>query len=393
MDISKDKRLVFFIGTLGNGGAERVISILTRHLADIGVPVEIVLYYDSEPFYDIHPDVRITYAERETHSKNLIKNTLWLRRYLKRNADLVISFLAQFNMLALVAMFATKVPVIVADRNDPRHMPKQGPLRIARNLLYHLADTIVVQTRYNKDYFSPSLQKKCKIISNPVDLREKAGLALRTPKKRRIVSVARLMKQKNQLMLIDAFAQIKKECPDYTLTIYGEGPFRSVLEARIEELGLGDSVLLPGRVQNVFDYIADAELFVLSSDFEGMPNALIEAMCLGLPVISTKVSGATDLIEAGENGLLTEVGDAPKLADAMRRMLVDGELRQRCARNAPELNQQLCLETITSQWFECLKMQRNSHENKSMVGYLGLERRRRGNPGKRICTTGGPPAV
>lgn len=351
----KDNRIVFFIGTLGNGGAERVVSILTRHFVTSEIQVEIVLYYDAEPFYRIHPDIKITYVERETGSKNILKNVLWLRRYFIENADLVISFLAQFNMIALTALFATGIPVIVADRNDPRHMPKQAPVRIARNLLYHLADVVVVQTQHNKDYFSPSLQKKCTIIYNPVDLQDKKGMALRTEKKKRIVSAARLMKQKNQLMLIDSFAQIQKEFPDYTLTIYGEGPFRQELEKRILEQGLSESVFLPGKVQNVFECIADADLFVLSSNFEGMPNALIEAMCLGLPVISTKVSGATDLIQDGINGLLVDVGDAEQLSDCMRRMLADSKLRQKYAQNAIALNEYLHTETIIGQWLRCLK--------------------------------------
>lgn len=355
MGIRKERKIVFFIGTLGNGGAERVVSILTRQYVNMGIPVEIVLYYDEEPFYDIHPDVPITYIERETKSKNLLKNILWLRRHVIQNAGVVVSFLAQFNMIALVASFATGIPVVVADRNDPRHMPKQAPVRIARNWLYHLADTVVVQTQHNKDYFSKRLQKKCKIIYNPVDLRERKGLALRTEKKRRIVSAARLMKQKNQLMLIEAFGQIKEDFPDYTLTIYGEGPFRVELENRIRELGLEDSIALPGKVQNVFECIADAEVFVLSSNFEGMPNALIEAMCLGLPVISTKVSGATDLIEHGKNGLLTDVADTKQLADAMRQMLENFELRQSCAENALEINERLQVDSIIRQWQDCFK--------------------------------------
>lgn len=355
MEITTGKRVVFFIGTLGNGGAERVTSILTRHLAETGIPTQIVLYYDSEPFYRIHPDVKVTYVERQTGSKNLLKNILWLRRYCKEQADLVISFLAQFNMVALAALFGTGIPVVVADRNDPRHMPMQAPVRWARNLLYHLAHTVIVQTQHNKSYFSGSLQKKCRIIHNPVDLGEDKGLALRTPKKPRIVSAARLMKQKNQLMLLEAFAQVKKNYPDYTLTIYGDGPFRETLEQRIKELGLENSVELPGKVQDIFRCIADGELFVLSSDFEGMPNALIEAMCLGLPVISTRVSGATDLIEDGKNGLLTDVGNTQQLADAMERMLADPVLRQACAREAIKQNELLHTDKIISQWLECIQ--------------------------------------
>ncbi len=356
MEISPQKSILFFTAALGNGGAERVISILTHHLAEMKIPVEIVLYYDLEPFYEIHPTIKITYIEKETRSKNLLKNILWMRSYFKKKATLVISFLAQFNIVALVAMFATGIPVIVADRNDPRHMPKQSYLRLVRNVLYYLAKTVVVQTQQNKAYFSKALQEKCRIIYNPVDLRDLQGAALRTDKKHRIVSVARLMKQKNQLMLIDSFAQIKKEYPDYSLTIYGEGPFRGVLEQRIEELGLCESVFLPGRVQNVFDCIQDAELFVLSSNFEGMPNALIEAMCLGLPVISTRVSGATDLIENGKNGLLTDVGDTAQLTECMKKMLSDSKLRYDCAKRAVEINELLRVDNIIQRWINCFEM-------------------------------------
>lgn len=348
-------RIVFFAATLGNGGAERVISILTKHLAHKRQNVEIVLYYDSVPFYNIDPEVKITFVERETQSRNILRNLAWLRRYFVENAGIVISFLAAFNMIALMALFATGIPVVVADRNDPRHVPLQAPLRVARNLLYHLADVVVVQTQHNKDYFSNALQKKCRIIYNPVDLGENRELALRSEKKHRIVSVARLMKQKNQLMLIEAFSQIRKEFPDYTLTIYGEGPFRDVLESRIDELGLHEYVTLPGKVQNVFECIADAELFALTSDFEGMPNALIEAMCLGLPVISTKVSGATDLIQDGENGLLTDVGNTEQLTEAMRRMLADPEMRQNCAMESCKLNDMLEVEKIIGQWENCIE--------------------------------------
>lgn len=349
-------KVTFFIGTLGNGGAERVISILANHLSKMGMSVEIVLYYDSEPFYTINPDVKIVYVERETGSKNILKNTLWIRRYFKNNADIVVSFLAQFNMLAITALFATRIPIVVADRNDPRHMPKQKILRIARNILYHFADTIVVQTEYNKAYFSSAVQKKCRIIYNPVDLQDKKGLALRTEKKRKIVSVARLMQQKNQLMLINAFAHIREEYPDYTLTIYGEGPFRAELERRIAELGIENSVLLPGRKQDVFDLIADADLFVLSSDFEGMPNVLIEAMCLGLPVISTRVSGATDLIQHGKNGLLSDVGNTEQLIIAMRKMLSDEKLRISCANRALDINDRLEINNIIDQWLGCFTL-------------------------------------
>lgn len=344
-----DKKYVFFIGTLRQGGGERVISILSKKMQEDGLPVEILIYHDEDPFYVLHPEVKLVRVQAQTGSRNVLKNMLWMRRYFKDHADVVISFLAPFNMLALVATAFLKVPVIVADRNDPRFVPSCSLLRLARDFLYRFADGVVLQTQHNQQYFCKSIQKKSTVIYNPVDLGKKAGQALRTEKKPRIVSVGRLMPQKNQTMLLDAFARLHQQFPEYTLTIYGEGPARQALEAQIAKLELTGAVELPGSVKDVHDRIMDAQLFVLPSDYEGMPNALIEAMCLGLPVISTKVSGATDLID-GTNGMLTEVGDVGELYDAMQKMLSDENLRRSCGEKAVELNTKLQAEKILAQW-------------------------------------------
>lgn len=344
------KKIVFFIGTLTNGGAERVISILSRELSKRGFSIQILLLFDREIFYEIDPAVRITVVEKESGSKNLLKNLLWVRRYFKSNADIVISFLAQFNMFALVAHMGLKSKIIVADRNDPRHIPRNYYLRKMRNWLYRFADGVVVQTSHNMEYFSKTVQKKGIIIGNPIDLGELAGMALKTEKKKEVVSVGRLMPQKNQAMLLKAFAALKDEFPEHVLTIYGEGPERINLESKAEELGIRERLFLPGSVKDIHTRILSSELFVLSSNYEGMPNALIEAMCLGLPVISTEVSGASDFIQEGENGFLTKVGNCNEMLDAMRRMLLNSELRGLCSKNAVQLNDILQTEKIILQW-------------------------------------------
>lgn len=345
-----NKRCVFFIGTLNQGGAERVISILTKHMADAKEQVKIILYYDEDPFYAIHPDVEIVRLERETGTKGLLKNFFRLRKYIKENADVLISFLAPFNIIAILASLGLRKRVIVADRNDPRHVPSNKLVRLARNFLYRFANGVVVQNTDNKNYFSKTVQKKSSVIFNPVDLGEKRGQALRTEKKKRVVSVGRLIKQKNQEMLLDAFAEIHGDFPEHILTIYGEGDYRATLENKIKEFGLEGFVELPGSRKDVFDLISDAELFVLSSNYEGMPNALIEAMCLGLPVISTAVSGTSDLIEDGLNGRVTEVGNKQQLVEAMREMLSSEDMCKRCAENAVLINDKLEIKGVMSEW-------------------------------------------
>lgn len=347
---SKDKRIVFFVGTLMEGGAERVISILSRKMHEQGFDVQILLYYDREIFYEIESAVKITVVQKESGSSNILKNLLWTRRFFKVNADVIISFLAPFNILALAAHMGLRSAMIVADRNDPRFVPANPVIRKLRDLLYRSSDGVVLQTTHNRDYFSKAVRRKSVIISNPIDLGEKAGMGLTTKKKQEVVSVGRLMPQKNQAMLLRAFANISADLPEYCLTIYGEGPERESLERLAGELGIKERVNLPGNVKDVYDRIACSELFVLSSNYEGMPNALIEAMCIGLPCISTDVSGAADLIVSGESGGIVEVGDTEALSHQMRHLLRDREQQHRYARNAVKLNSKLEVDKIVKEW-------------------------------------------
>ena len=349
------KKHLFFIGTLTNGGAERVVSILSGKMAEQGMNVEILTYYDFPIFYQVHPKVRITCVEKETGTKAKVKNFLWVRKYFKENADVLISFLAPFNIFALICNWGTGTPIIVADRNDPTKIPSNMLIRKVRDYLYRFADGVVVQTKKNQNYFSKQVQKKSEVIYNPINLGERTGSASITLKEKKIVSVGRLMPQKNQKMLFQAFKTVLEKYPEYQLVIYGEGPMRGMLENYAKELGIEANISLPGSVSDVHDRIKDAEVFVLSSEYEGMPNALIEAMCLGLPVISTKVSGATDLIIDHENGLLTELDNQKELENAMLELIGNPTLAEKLAKNAIELNNSLELNKIMNQWIYFIK--------------------------------------
>ena len=348
------KKTMFFVSSLDDGGAQRVISILASRMVQKGMDVEIVTYLDAPVLYPIHSEVKITCVQKETEKKSLMSNLLWLRSYFKENAEIVLSFLAPFNMIALVATMGLRVPIVVADRNDPAKVPGNKVIRIARDILYVFADQVVVQTEANKAYFKV-LSKKTTVIYNPVDLKEYTGLALKSEKDKIIVSAGRLMPQKNQKMLIDAFSAIMKKFPEYQLVIYGEGSYREELESYVKALKLEERIFMPGSVTDLYDKMKSAELFVLSSDYEGMPNALIEAMCMGLPVISTKVSGATDLINHGKNGLLTEVGDKKEMENAMEQMLSDENLREQMAIEAVQLAEMLRTDEILKQWQEIIR--------------------------------------
>ena len=349
------KRHIFFIGTLCNGGAERVVSILAGHMAKQGMDVEILTYYDREVSYELDSRVKHTVVENLTGTGNKLKNLFAIRKYFKENAKVVISFLAPFNIMAIAANMGNGVPMIVADRNDPTKVPSNAAVRKVRDVLYRFATGVVVQTQKNKAYFCQAVQKKSKVIYNPIDLKDYAAIALHTEKEKKIVTAGRLMPQKNQKMMIRSFASVHEKHPDYQLVIYGEGPSRDELEALVKELGLVKCVLLPGNISDIHEHIKNAEIFVLSSDYEGMPNALIEAMCLGLPSISTKVSGATDLIKDHENGLLTELNNQEQLEKAMLELIENKELADKLAKNAAKLNEELEVSKIMQQWIDFIK--------------------------------------
>ena len=163
--------------------------------------------------------------------------------------------------------------------------------------------------------------------------------------------------QKNQKLLINAFSELAKKIPDYTLVIYGEGSLRKELEKFIESKGLKDRIFLPGAKNNIQEYIKDASLFVLSSDYEGIPNALIEAMAIGLPCVSTDCSpgGARELITNGENGVIVECRNSNELATAMARLLTDRESAKKMGTNAKKIYTRVDKNLVCNRWLDLIR--------------------------------------
>lgn len=219
-------------------------------------------------------------------------------------------------------------------------------------MTYHLSDGFVFQTKEAKMYFSKSIQKRSAVIPNPVFVDEKYIKKNYSGKINYIVSVGRLEKQKNYKMLIDAFAEIVSDIDNCRLTIYGEGSIRGELERYINEKGLIDKVLLPGRINNIHEKLMESDLFVLSSDYEGMSNALMEAMAIGLPCISTDcpIGGSAELIENHKNGLLVPVGDKDKLKEAIRHLVSNNNLASEMGENAKFIRKSNSLQQISDMW-------------------------------------------
>jgi len=353
-----DYTLLIVGGTLQQGGAERIISVLSQEFLKYFREVKIVLWREAPAFYTIAEQVEVVSIPERSGTKNVVGHMAWFRRYVKQlKPYAVLSFLAPFNMLSLISLVGTKVPVYIANRSDPYYDAPNKYWRWIRDGIYHWATGISVQSEENKKYFSKTLQRKVSVIHNPVFIQQEwVGKALNTPKESVIVSVGRLSKVKNQMLLLEVFKEIHSEYPAYRLIIYGEGDYRGVLERKIQDCGLEQCVLLPGACSDVLLKILSAEIFVMTSDYEGMSNALIEAMALGLPSISTRVSGAMELIKDGENGKLVAIGSFGELKKALRDWLEHKDKARMCALEGVKVAEKLRLEVIVKEWLKFMNV-------------------------------------
>ena len=255
----------------------------------------------------------------------------------------------------LFATFGLGIAVIASERNNPYIKGESKFARLKASIPYGLASACVFQTRDALEYYAPMVQKKGRVIVNPLQLKEElvwTGMGNRT-----IVSVGRLDPQKNQKMLIDAFWMLHKDHPECTLDIYGEGSLRPQLQEQIDALGLQEAVCLRGYDKQVQKRVSEAGVFALSSDYEGMSNALIEALAMGVPSVSTDhpIGGARWLIRDGDNGLLTPVGDADALYKAMAFLLEKPDQAAKMSEKGKQLRQTLSAHNIAREWLALIK--------------------------------------
>ncbi len=303
---------------------------LAHGFADRGLSVDLVLSSARGEYLErVQDNVNI----HDLGVKRAVSSVAPLIHYLRHNQpDALISGLSQTNIAALVAarLSTTRVPVLVTEHQsfeaDREHGFRRSLFpRLARRLYPHgkvvavsggVADSLAAYTGIERDSIT--------VISNPVLTRE-FELAAEAPlpdatARPYLLGMGRLTAQKNFPLLLKAFAKFRAEKPGYRLLILGEGPDRPQLEARIAELGLTADVSLPGFTANPFPYVREASTFVMSSDWEGLPTVLIEALALDVPVVSTDCeSGPREILNDGWLGELVPVGDAEALAEAMLR--------------------------------------------------------------------------
>lgn len=306
------------------GGAEKSIINLSNWLAGKGYQVTLASVEGNEIPYNIREGVETEFCEIRSQSKigihfEIMRNTM---RFIKKyKPDIIISFWVHPLFYGLLSMKVRHIPFYYSERNDPKKLYSLLT-KIMRYFVMRYAKGIVFQTQEAKAYFSESIQKKSMVIHNPTYIGYEQYKFIEK-EDNRIVAVGRLNDQKNYPLLIKAFSVCYKEHPELILEIYGDGPLRNELERLITELKVENCVKLMGTYANILDRIYGAKLFVMSSDYEGMPNALIEAMCLGITCICSDCScgGPRELITHGENGFLFKTGDMKDLVDTLEMAL------------------------------------------------------------------------
>lgn len=341
------KKITFILGSMGRGGAERVISIISNYYAQKGYQTDIVVLLKNTVGYKLNESTKIVDLSGSTNSR-LKRLPYWIKSiksYVKENKpDVIISFAARINAIVLHACRKLNIKIIVSERNDPRLDGRSKIVDYVTKRLYPRAYSVVFQTLRAKSYFNNL--KNCEIIPNPIVV--ESVKTARNPNK--IVSVGRLTAQKNQKMLIKAFYELSKIHPEVFLEIYGAGELEDELSTLIQELGLIDRVHLMGNRENVIELISDAGMFCLSSDYEGLSNALLEAMALGIPCVSTKCAGADEYIVDGQNGFLSEVGNKQEFASKMINLYEDKEKQIAFSKKIAETAKAFSLETVMVKW-------------------------------------------
>ena len=349
------KNILIFISSLGGGGAERVACRLATELSKRH-QVYLIYYVQKEKPYFVSPDVhkiklsirfnRLVPGMLRRWYGIICKTVALTWAQYKYKIDTSISFMDGSNLVNVLTRGSCRK--IISDRNDPAH---KSEATYKDSLFAHRhADYAVFQTCRVQSIYGEIVRDKSCIIPNPTEV----SCLVSKYRRKKIITVGRLHKQKNQKMLIAAFALFHKTHPAYHLHIYGEGELWGELHQAAEYYGVKDSVHFEGFKEDVHAAIADAEMFVFSSDYEGLPNALMEAMMMGHACISTSCTGAEELIEDEKNGLLVPVGDVDALCKAMCRLSEKPELRERLGQAAAVTAQAWTTERVVRLWEKIL---------------------------------------
>jgi len=343
----------------GSGGAERQIILLSNELSQRGHEVHLVVLNENKAPYQISSSVIVhdLTTEEGIGKFRLVRRFLALRKTLKLvKPDITINYNLQGAYFSLLIGRNFCGKILYSERGDPYDSEYSGILGMIRDFTCKHIDAFVFQSEGARNFFHLSSKQRAIVIHNSVTVPQEK-YPIPDSRDNRIVTVGRLHPQKNPWLLIDAFALIANKHPEIKLEFYGDGQLKNEIQTKINSLGLSDRIHLNASRKDIFDCIRTARLFVLSSDFEGMPNALMEAMSLGLPCISTDChpGGARTLIDDGINGYIVPVRDPQAMAKKIDYILNHPIESERIAIKARHLGKTHTNEIIFNKWETFLK--------------------------------------
>ena len=343
-------KIVFLYGNMQRGGAQRVICCLAAYCAQMGDEVTILTLDGGGSDYALDPGVRVTglnvagdSANKLESAKRFLTTERKLRAWMKaEKPDAVLAFSSKLTMQLLLARAHGGPVLICSERSNPAFRAESAATRMEQPLLKK-ADGFIFQTQRVSLLFPPEMRERGTVIHNGLfspDIPEKVS-SFAQRRQKEICAVGRLENgQKAYDVMLAAFALFREKHPEHVLHIYGSGGSEAAICAQAEALGLADSVIFHGNLPHVIHEIKDMGMFVMTSRFEGMPNALIEAMACGLPCVCTDCDfGPAELIRDGESGLLVPVDDVAAIAAAMGRIADDPVLAEKLSRGALEIRQ------------------------------------------------------
>lgn len=349
----KDKYICFYTDSLSMGGAEKVSIYLAKFFQNEGIKTSVLTNKINNKEYDLDNSIRrISLANKNENISNF-KLMLRMQRFVnEKKPDAIVVLGTSLITYLAIPILRSRTKVIVSERNSPENFSGRRITQFISNKLMKFASGYVFQTKSAEEYYNWITSNKT-IIENPLFLDELPQI-FDGVRNKNIVNIGRLHEQKNQKLLIESFSLIEKKFPEYNLIIYGEGNQRVVLEQLVTKLQLNNRIFLPGSYKDVLERIKGASVFVLSSDFEGMPNALIEAMALGLPVVSTDSpsGGPRELINDGVNGLLTPIQDKNNLAEKIEFLLSNPKKAEMLGENAVNIREKLSSNVIGQKWIQ-----------------------------------------
>ena len=339
-------RIAFVVRYLCDGGAERVTSLLATGFSSMGHEVLVTSFAQRENEYPVGENVCVRYVP---DGSTVARVRAFKEMIDSFKPDAVISLGSKYDYIWLAGIFK-KYKTILSERNDPSR--KQSlPKKLFINFCFNKANGIVFQTPYAESYCKGETRNST-VILNP------APANLPTWQKenhdKAVINCCRLMPQKNLPLLVRSFARFHVSHPDYKLAIYGDGPLRAELSTLVSELGMAESIQIYSYSPDIHQVMARSAMFVSSSDFEGISNSLLEAISMGVPVISTDSHGGGSrlLLKDGQCGELVPCGDEAALAAAMARVADDSVLAQGYSVQEMARVEELSLKSICDKWLD-----------------------------------------